>query len=104
MGFVWTGLDESSDREQRKVFVVAGYLARQEAWTEIERQWMRRLEQECDPEPMRYFSSSECMSLSGEFRRFRDPIKYPKPKGRQAANAIRDDLQQILRVANAVGF
>jgi hypothetical protein len=44
------------------------------------------------------------MSLTGEFRRFQDRLKYPKPKGREAANAIRDDLQQILRAANASGF
>ena len=104
MGFIWTGLDESSDRLQRKMFVVAGYLARQAEWTDIERHWMRRLEQEADPRPMRYFSSSECMYLSGEFRRFRDPIKYPKPQGRIAADAIKDDLQGILRSSSAMGF
>src|SRR5437667_8497211 len=104
MGFIWLSLDESSDRLRRKVFVVAGYLARQAAWTEIERQWTLRLEQECDPEPMRYFSTSECMYLTGEFRRFRDPEKYPKPKGRQAADTIRDDLQKIMRVSDEMGF
>jgi hypothetical protein len=104
VGFIWIGLDESSDRLQRKVFVVAGYLARQSEWTEIERHWLRRLEQECNPVPMRYFSSSECAFLSGEFRRFRDATKYPKPKGRKAANAVRDDLEQILRASSAIGF
>src|SRR5580704_16866875 len=104
VGFIWIGLDESSDRLQRKVFVVAGYLDRQADWTEIERHWLRRLEQECDPAPMRSFSSSECSSLSGEFRRFRDETKYPKPEGRNAANAVRDDLLQILRASNARGF
>jgi hypothetical protein len=104
MGFIWIGLDESSDRLQRKVFVVAGYLARQEEWTEIERYWMRRLEQESDPRPMKYFSTSECMYLTGEFRRFRDPKKYPKPSGRIAANSIKDDLQGILKSSRAIGF
>ncbi len=104
MGFIWTALDESSDRAQRQMFVVAGYLARQEAWTEIERQWRLRLEQESDPEPMKYFSTHECMYLTGEFRRFRDPIRYPKPKGKIAANAVKDDLQGILRSASAIGF
>lgn len=101
MGFLWASLDESADRQRRKVFVVAGYLARQASWTEIERQWMLRLEQECDPQPMKYFSSNECICLNGEFRRFR---KYPAAKGRQAADAVRDDLRQILRSADAVGF
>jgi hypothetical protein len=100
MGFIWIGLDQSSDRLQRQVFVVAGYLARQEEWTDIERHWMRRLDQES----MRYFSNHECMYLTGEFRRFRDPVKYPKPQGRLAANAIRDDLQGILMASSAIGF
>jgi hypothetical protein len=100
MGFIWIGLDESSDRLQRHVFVVAGYLARQEEWTDIERHWMRRLDQES----MRYFSNHECMYLTREFRRFRDLVKYPKPQGRLAANAIRDDLQGILRASSAIGF
>jgi hypothetical protein len=104
MGFLWSALDESSDRAKRKMFVVAGYLARQAAWTDIERYWMLRLERESDPEPMKYFSTHECMYLTGEFKRFRDPIKYPKPKGRVAADAVRDDLNAILRSASAMGF
>jgi hypothetical protein len=104
MGFIRAGLDEISDRLQCEVFVVAGYLARQAEWTEIERFWMRRLEQECDPKPMKYFSSQECRGLTGEFRRFRDPKKYPKPNGRIAADAVRDDLQGILRSSYAMGF
>ena len=104
MGFTWAGLDESSDREQRIIFVVAGYLARQSEWTEIERHWMRRLERENDPYAMRYFSTHECQYLDGEFRRFRDPYEYPKPKGREAANAIRDDLMLIMRSSRTCGF
>lgn len=104
MGFLWTSLDECSDQKQRKVFVVAGYLASQDEWTEIERCWLRRLEQECDPRPMAYFSARECKALRGEFWRFRDKIKYPPPEGRNAANAIRDDLQLILRSSLTRGF
>src|SRR5258708_6519648 len=104
MGFMWAALDESSDRERKHVFVVAGYLARQANWIEIERQWVLRLDRESDPQPMKYFSSSECASLSGEFARFRDKTKYPKPQGRLAADRIRDDLQGIMKDAAAAGF
>lgn len=104
MGFIWAALDESADREQRHVFVVAGYVSRQSNWTETERKWMLRLEKESDPEPMKYFSNSECMSLSGEFARFRDKTKYPKPRGRLAAGKVKDDLQDIMKEAPAAGF
>src|SRR5258708_7838588 len=104
MGFIWAALEESADRERRHVFVVAGYLSRQQNWTEIERRWILRLEKESDPQPIKYFSNSECMSLSGEFARFHDGTKYPKPHGRLAADKIRDDLQGIMKEAPAAGL
>lgn len=101
MGFMWPALDESTDKKQKLAFVVAGYLARQDDWTEIERLWMLRLEKESDPEPMKYFSNSECNWLTGEFARFR---KFPKPFGRQAANQVRSDLLEIVKKHPAFGF
>lgn len=104
MGFMFTAMDESADKNREHVFVVAGYLARQKNWAEIERRWILRLEMESNPQPMRYFSSNECMYLTGEFERFKDKDKYPKPKGREAANKIRDDLMEIMKKAPAGGF
>lgn len=97
MGFIWSSLDESHDRLKKRVFVVAGYIARQEEWTEIERHWLRRL----DRDGLNYFSTSECSYLTGEFRRFR---QYPKPKGKELANAVRDDLQLIMRSSSTMGL
>ena len=65
---------------------------------------MLRLEKEADPAPMRYFSTSECNWLTGEFARFKDPNKYPKPLGRQAADKIRSDLLDIMKKNPAFGF
>lgn len=104
MGFIWSPLDESTDKERRHVFVVAGYIARQREWTEIERKWKLRLEKENEPSPMKYFKTSECQRLSGEFTRFRDKTKYPQPQGRIAANKVRDDLLQILKSSAAAGI
>ena len=104
MGFIFAAMDESADKERQHVFVVASYVARQDQWFETERRWMLRLEQESSPHPMRYFSSSECMHLTGEFERFKDSMKYPKPKGRQAADRIRDDLMEIMKNAEVAGF
>ncbi len=42
--------------------------------------------------------------FAGEFARFRDKTKYPRPQGRAAADKIRDDLQDILKRAHASGF
>lgn len=97
MGFIWVPLDESTDKERRHVFVVAGYIARQSEWTEIERKWQLRLEKA----NMQYFKNSEYQRLSGEFAQFR---KYPKPQGRLEAKKLKDDLLGILQNAAAAGI
>lgn len=101
---MFAAMDESADKEREHVFVVAGYLARQYDWIEIERQWTLRLDQESDPRPMQYFTSSECMHLTGEFARFKDVRKYPKPRGREAAKRVRNDLMEIMKNASVGGF
>lgn len=102
MGLLCVGLDESTDQLQRNVFVVAGYLATQPDWCEIEHQWMQRLERQ--PSPISYFKTSEWKYLPGQFRQFRDQAAYPKPKGREAADAIKSDLEQIMRTSPVRGF
>lgn len=104
MGFLFSSFDESADRDRKHVFVVAGWAARQWEWYDIESKWMRRLERENDPEPMRYYSDKEWRSLTGQFERFKDIRKYPKPRGREAANKVRDDLSTILRTGMVAGF
>lgn len=102
MCFLRTALDESTDRHRQHVFVVAGYLARQEkvGWEDIENKWQQILTKA----GMKYFSTSEYTSLTGEFARFRDAVKYPKPQGRLAATKIRDHLQNIMKNGRAAGF
>lgn len=104
MGFLFSSFDESTDRDRKHVFVVAGWVARQKEWQDIESKWMCRLERENDPEPMAYYSDKEWRYLKGQFERFKDVNKYPKPKGREAANKIRDDLSVILRKGMVAGF
>jgi hypothetical protein len=101
MGFLFAALDESRDRKGEHIFVVAGWVSRQKEWQDIESKWMRRLEREDDPEPMKYYSEKEFRALNGQFERFR---KYPAPKGREAARRIRDDLSDILCKSKVAGF
>jgi hypothetical protein len=49
------------------------------------------------------FSLYEYYSLRGQFAIFRDPQKYPKPNGSEAAKALHDDLEAILRDSSVVG-
>jgi hypothetical protein len=104
MAFLFSSFDESADKHREHVFVVAGWLGYQSEWWDIESKWVRRLEREDNPDPMKYYSDKEWRSLTGQFARFRDPNKYPRPKGRDAANKIRDDLSAILRTSPIAGF
>ena len=44
---------------------------------------------------MRYFKSSEYFGLRGEWAKFRG-LEYPKPRGREAAQMLRADLEHII--------
>lgn len=98
--FVWSALDESSDRLQRDVYVVAGLLATSEDWFETERLWNRYL----SSKGLNHFRTSEYRGLKGEFAKYRDEAVYPKPRGREAAKEILDDLAQIVRTSPVVGI
>jgi len=84
-------LDDSKDRKQAKLMVSAGFFCEREAWGSLRMGWKKVLRRN----GIEYFKSSECYALRGEFARFRTD-NYPKPKGREAAQQIREELQGVL--------
>lgn len=102
MGFFWSSLDDSADQKTQNIFVVAGFVTTQDRWTEIERKWTLRLEQERPP--IKYFRATDCKSRSRQFHRFRDASKYTREAGIAAAQSIRDDLKQILVSSTVVAI
>jgi hypothetical protein len=98
--FIWTALDESTDRLQRHAYVVSGLLTTQKNWSEIERAWNKRLGQD----GLAYFKTSEYRGLNGQFSKFRDRNLYPPPAGRKAAQEILCDLELILRSEDLIGL
>jgi hypothetical protein len=62
-------------------------------------QWQRRLKHD----GLAYFRSTEYYSLRGQFARYRDTVKYPKPAGSQAAKGLRDDLDAIITSSGVMG-
>jgi hypothetical protein len=98
--FIWTALDESTDRYQKYAYVVAGLLTSQQNWSSIERAWKKRLEKD----GLTYFKTSEYRGLKGEFLRFKNEELYPKPTGRKAAREILNDLKLILKSEDIVGL
>jgi hypothetical protein len=97
MSFLWSAIDESTDVKRRHVFVVSGWVSLQSIWTEVERHWQQRL----DKDSIAYFKSSECGSLSKQFRKFRN---CPDQTGRAKADEVFDDLALMLRSSKLYGF
>jgi Protein of unknown function (DUF3800) len=86
-------LDDSKDQNQSKLMVAAGFFGNQDDWKSLRIAWSGALKKH----GLEYFKSSEYNHLNGQFDRFRKDPNYPKPKGREAAHAIRSELQAILR-------
>jgi hypothetical protein len=95
-----TYIDDSADQKQEIVMVAGALIGTQKQWNELRRKWDVCLRHH----RLRYFRSSDYNSLSGEFEIFRDDVKYPKPKGRDAARAIRDELEAIIKRVSILGL
>jgi hypothetical protein len=85
-------LDDSKDQNQSKLMISAGFFGTREQWGSFRLGWSRVLAKH----GLNYFKSSEYNSLKEEFAKFRTDA-YPKPTGREAAQSIRSELQQVLR-------
>ena len=85
-------VDDSADEQQEKIMVAGAFIGSFAQWCDVNKKWKRRLK----ADGIKYFRSTEYYSLRDEFSKFRDPIKYPKPKGSEAAKALRDDLDKII--------
>ncbi len=68
-------------------------------WSDLKVKWRRRLK----GDGLAYFRSTEYNSLTGQFHKYRDPVKYPKPTGSNAARQVRDDLDSIVKNSRVVG-
>jgi Protein of unknown function (DUF3800) len=93
-------IDDSSDQRQEKVVVYGGFVGDLDRWVRFKAFWRRKLRLH----GIRYFRSTECKALQGEFVKFRSLADFPKPAGRQAADAVRNDLMSVIEGCGIVGF
>lgn len=95
-----TYIDDSADERQEQVVVAGAFTGTFKQWSKLKRDWRRRLLRD----EIEYFRSTEYYSLTGQFIRYRDPVRYPKPDGSKAASALRDDLEAIVRDSGIIGW
>lgn len=94
-----TYVDDSADGTQERAVVAGAYMGFYHQWNKLRKQWRIRLKQD----GLKYFRATEYYSLRGEFARFRDPVKYPKPEGSRAATFLLNDLEAIIQDAAVMG-
>jgi hypothetical protein len=93
-------IDDSADQKQETIAVAGAFLGEWKQWQKLVSPWRKRLK----AAEMEYFKYSDYQSLHGQFVRFRDKELYPIPKGREAATAIRDDFESIIRNSGIRGI
>lgn len=97
---LWTSaIDDSADRDRKKVIISAALVGDREQWASLSRVWTKRLQED----GLEYFKSSQCDNLRGQFMKYRDRPTFPPPAGRQAADKVREDLDRIIRECDLVG-
>ncbi len=94
----WCFLDESSDGQQKEAFVAAGFIAPPKTWASVVKPWKAKLRER----RIRYFKSSECRNLQGQFWKYKN--EFGLEEGHRRADAVRDELEQIVQPAEIFGF
>jgi hypothetical protein len=84
-------LDDSKDKDQTRLMVSAGFFGTKEDWGSLRVAWKKVLKKH----DIDYFKSREQYWLEGQFAKFKTDA-YPTPKGRDAANQVRSELQAVL--------
>lgn len=82
--------------------MLAGALVgRKEEWHTFAQRWKKALKKS---PTVSHFHGKECSSLNGAFAQFRDEAIWPKPTGRNAANAKRDLLRALIEESPVVAI
>jgi len=81
-------MDESHYRDHQRVFAVSAIFAKWDRWQMLIGDWQRIFKSE----GIKYFKSSDCGAVNGEFRKFRRDERRITDAERRKCNAIRHSL------------
>jgi hypothetical protein len=93
-------MDDSADQKQERVVTAGAYVGFYHQWKWLVERWRKRLKREGIP----FFHTTAYYSLRDEFAIYRDPVKYPIPKGKEAAKRLLDDLEGIIHESEVMGI
>jgi hypothetical protein len=93
-------IDDSADKRQKTTVVAGALVSAHSDWTQFGNLWKQKLK----AGGIEYYRSTEYYGLNGQFSKFRDPVNYPKPAGRQTAAALVDGLESIIKASPLAGI
>jgi|ERR1035438_6699770 hypothetical protein len=94
-----TYVDDSADETQEQAVVAGAYVGFYHQWNGLTTKWKKRLKRD----NVQFFHASALGGLRGPFSVFADPVAYPKPAGRTAANNLLNDLEAIIHESQVMG-
>lgn len=92
-------IDDSADRDRQKAVISTAMIGDQKQWHKLRTGWRTRL----SLDEIEYYKDSHCRNLRGQFFKYNSLDKYPPPLGRQRAEAVRDDLDAIIKDCKLLG-
>jgi hypothetical protein len=93
-------VDDSTDETKERAVVAGAYVGFYRQWNKLQKQWRKRLKQDNVP----YFHAASFRRLREPFSVFANPITYPKPHGREAAQTLVGDLEKIIQASGVMGL
>lgn len=90
-------MDESFDK---RIYSVGAVFAKDLGWQCLEDEWAAILKLE----GLKYFRTSECLSVSGEFRKFRKQPRLTDVERRESCKVMNDLVRAVDRKVTIVGF
>jgi len=92
-------IDDSADHGRKTVLSVGGFVGESEKWFDLERHWSRALKHA----GVDYFRTYDCINLQGEFQKKLVDV-HGLTTARVIADALIEDLRQIIAISDIYGF
>lgn len=96
---LWVNIDDSADGTAERAVVAGAFVGFYHQWSKLRDAWRKRLKRD----GVEYFHTTDLYMLDGPFRVYRDKNKYPPPAGKEAADSLLNDLEEIIHRTQVMG-
>ena len=94
-------IDDSADGKRQSHVLAGALIGRKAEWHAFEKKWCKALR---SAPRIEYFHQKEFVASDGEFFKFRNQERWPRPEGKNAMHEKRERLVQIIMDARIVAL